>query len=266
MTFAKRAELLDLGFDPATMEAAVERCISWCEGPRLPRTVVTANAAILCMMRRDDELRAACRAGDLILADGMSVVWAMKAAGMPLPERVAGCDLMDRLLARGAEKGLRVYFLGAKPEVVAELARRCASLYPGIVVAGWRDGYFKESDHAAIVEEIRAARPHMLFVGMPSPFKEVWCERHRARLDVPVIMGVGGSFDVHAGYVKRAPAAFQSLGMEWSWRLLMEPRKMWKRYLTTNSEFVWVAGREVISRRFGSPASHGRGPSAGGAV
>ena len=94
-----------------------------------------------------------------------------------------------------------------------------------------------------------AARPHLLFVGMPSPFKETWCERHKSALDVPVILGVGGSFDVLAGFVRRAPLALQKLGLEWAWRLLMEPRKMWRRYLTTNSEYLWLAAGEVVRRR-----------------
>ena len=249
-----RAELLDLEFDAVTMEGAISRCIQWCEGPRTPHVVVTANSAILCMMRHDPELAAACRAGDLVVADGMSVVWALKAAGTPVPERVTGVDLMAGLLERGSQKNLRVYFLGARAEVVAELARQCERRYPGIVIAGLRDGYFEPSEHAAIVEAIREARPHLLFVGMQSPFKEVWCQRHRDRLDVPVIMGVGGSFDVHAGFVKRAPTLLQSIGMEWSWRLMMEPGKMWKRYGKTNFEFIWRGGRQSIARRLGFEA------------
>ena len=93
----------------------------------------------------------------------------------------------------------------------------------------------------------------MLFVGMPTPFKETWVERHRERLQVPVIVGVGGSFDVLAGFIKRAPHWVQMAGMEWFWRLMMEPRKLWKRYLTLNSEFSWVAGLEVLARRLGRP-------------
>lgn len=245
---------MGLRFDPETMRSAVARCVAWCTAPRAPHTVVTANAAVLCMSREDPALAQACRAGDLVLADGMSVVWAFRAARTPVPERVTGCDLMARLLEAGAPLRLRAYFLGAREEVVRALAESCAERYPGLVVAGWRNGYFAEKDHAAIVEDIRAARPHLLFVGMPSPFKEVFCERHRERLDVPVIMGVGGSFDVHAGFVRRAPLALRRAGLEWAWRLLMEPRKMWRRYLTTNSRFVWEAGREALARRFGLPA------------
>jgi N-acetylglucosaminyldiphosphoundecaprenol N-acetyl-beta-D-mannosaminyltransferase len=250
-TRSSPGELLGLPFDRLTMPAAVERCMQWCLGPRAPRTVITANAAILCMMRRDPELREACRRGDLILADGMSVVWTSRFARIPLPERVAGADLMARLLEAGAERRLKAFFLGARPEVVAELARRCARDYPGLVVAGFRDGYFGRGEQEGLVEEIRAAAPHMLFVGMPSPFKETWCERHRAALDVPIVMGVGGSFDVLAGYVPRAPRLVQSLGLEWSWRLAMEPRKLWKRYLVTNSEYLWLAAGEILKHRIG---------------
>lgn len=251
-----RRALMDLSFDPETMDSAVQRCLAWCEGPRAPHTVITANAGVLCMMRRDSELREACRAGDLVLADGMSVVWALRGAGTPVPERVTGVDLMARLLQEGGRRERSAYFLGAKEEVVRGLAERCASEWPGLRVAGVRNGYFSTADHTAIVEEIRAARPDFLFVGMPSPFKEVFCERHRARLDVPVIMGVGGSFDVLAGHVRRAPSLFRQAGLEWSWRLMMEPRKMWKRYLTTNTEFIWVASGEILGRRLrGAPST-----------
>jgi N-acetylglucosaminyldiphosphoundecaprenol N-acetyl-beta-D-mannosaminyltransferase len=246
-----RAELLGLSFDTVTMEAAVARCLELCRAPRTSHMVMTINASHLCMMRRDPELAAACRAGQLIVADGMSVVWALRASGQEAPERVAGVDLMAQLLRAAAEHGLRVYFLGAKPEVVKTLVERSRVLHPKVQIAGFRDGYFGPDDHQRIVEEIRASGAHMLFVGMPTPFKEIWCERHRQRLEVPVIMGVGGSFDVLAGFIKRAPRWAQSLGLEWLWRLMMEPRKLWKRYLTTNSEFIWLAGREIVARRLG---------------
>jgi len=254
-----RAELLGLAFDIVTMETAVARCLEMCRVPRTSHLVVTANASHLCMMRHDKDLALACQAGSLTVADGMSVVWALRAMGRPVPERVAGVDLMARLLASAGEHRLRVYFLGAKREVVEALARRCRTQYPGLVIAGFRDGYFGPDDHEGIVEEIRASGAHMLFVGMPSPFKETWCERHSERLNVPVIMGVGGSFDVLAGYIRRAPRWMQSLGLEWLWRLLMEPRKLLTRYLTTNCEFIWLAGREILARRLGpTPAAQGQ--------
>jgi N-acetylglucosaminyldiphosphoundecaprenol N-acetyl-beta-D-mannosaminyltransferase len=248
-----KAELLGLSFDTVTMETAVNRCVEFCRAPRASHTIVTANASHLCMMRHDPELALACRAARLTVADGMSVVWALRASGQPVPERVAGVDLMARLLVAAGEHQLRVYFLGAQHEVVMALIDKSRVQHPGIEIAGFRDGYFGHDDHLDIVEEIRSSRADILFVGMPSPFKETWCERHRERLDVPVIMGVGGSFDVLAGFIRRAPRWAQSLGLEWLWRLLMEPRKLWKRYLTTNTEFIWLAGREIVARRLGRP-------------
>lgn len=261
MASVERVELLGLPFDPLTMQSAVERCLEWCRTPRASHTVITINAWHANQIHRDAELRQACRAGDLVLADGMSVVWTFALAGAPLPGRVAGVDLMARLLEEAGRHRLRVFFLGARREVVTKLAEESARRHPGLVVAGCRDGYFGPADHPALVEEIRRAEPHLLFVGMPSPFKETWCERHRTALAVPVIMGVGGSFDVLAGYVKRAPRLFQVTGMEWFWRLLMEPRKMWRRYLVNNTEYIWLAARQIMARRrqarAGGPARPG---------
>lgn len=244
-----RSELLGLAFERARMAPVVARCMAWCQGPRSSHVVITANASHLCMMRRDEALREATRAGDLIVADGMSVVWALRALGRPVPERVAGVDLMTELLAAGSAEGCRVYFLGARRAVVDALVGICRTRYPGLVVAGSRDGYFSVDAHQAIADQIRACAPHLLFVGMPSPFKETWVQQYRDRLAVPVIVGVGGSFDVLAGYIQRAPRLVQRLGLEWAWRLMMEPRKLWKRYLSTNTEFLWLVGRELVTRR-----------------
>lgn len=245
----ERPELLGLSFDAVTMETAVARCVEFCSAPLTSHVVITANASHLCMMRHNRELALACRAAQLTVADGMSVVWALRASGQSVPERVAGVDLMERLLAAAGEHRLRVYFLGARSEVVETLTRKIHDRYPGVEIAGFRDGYFIPEDEQATIEEIRGSGAHILFVGMPSPFKETWCERHREFLGVPVIVGVGGSFDVMAGYIRRAPRSLQTAGLEWLWRLLMEPRKLWRRYLTTNSEFIWLASREIFSRR-----------------
>lgn len=249
MASNNRIELLGCPFDRLTMESALGQCLEWCQPPRVSHTVVTMNAALLCAMRRDSKLRQACLRGDLIVADGVPVVWTSRLAGVPLPARVAGVDLMAGLLATGSAQHLRAYFLGARAEVIGTLVRRCRQEHPGLIVAGFRHGYFGADEHARVVAEIRDCVPDLLFVGMPSPFKETWCEEHREALNVPVIMGVGGSFDVLAGYVRRAPRLLQSLALEWSWRLAMEPRRMWRRYLVTNSQYLWLAAGEILRRR-----------------
>ncbi len=249
MKLLDQAELFDTNFNRMTMRDAVDQCIAWCKEPRRSHVVLTANAAILCMKRENAELSEACGKADMVVPDGVPVVWASRLAGTPLPERVAGVDFMVELLHAADKHGLRVYFLGAKPEVVTALVELCEREYPRAVIAGARDGYFKAEQHAEVVEQIRASQADLLFVGMPTPFKETWVQKHRERLDVPVIMGVGGSFDVLTGKVKRAPVFLQNVGMEWSWRLAMEPRKMWKRYLKTNTEFLWLTARLVAKRR-----------------
>lgn len=249
MSSGERAELLGLEFERTAMAPLVARCLAWCRGPRTSHIVVTANASHLCMMRRDPALHEACRSADMAVADGMSVVWALTLLGRPVAERIAGIDLMTELLEAGNTAGLRVYLLGATQEVLDGVLQRCATRYPGLVVVGARNGYFADGEHDTLVEAICASQPDLLFVGMPTPFKDVFCERHRARLQVPVILGVGGSFDVLAGKVTRAPGVVQRMGLEWAWRLVMEPRKLWRRYLTTNSEFIWLVCRELARRR-----------------
>jgi exopolysaccharide biosynthesis WecB/TagA/CpsF family protein len=212
--------------------------MQWCREPRHPHRVVTMNVAGLELLRSDPEMRQASESADLVVADGVPLVWASRLLRRPLPERVAGVDLMQSLLAAGAQEKRRVWFLGAREEVVEAVVKRCGELYPGLVVAGFRNGYFAPSDHPAIVKAIHDARPDLLFVGMPSPFKETWIWRHAAELDVPFMLGVGGSFDVFAGRIRRAPRWVQEIGMEWAWRLAMEPRKLWRRYLVSNTAFL----------------------------
>ncbi len=233
-----RIEFLGCRFDPLDLEQVVARSLEWCRGPRRARQIVTMNVAGLELMRHDEAMRRACDEADLLVADGVPLVWASRLLRRLLPGRVAGVDLMQALLAAGARERLRVYFLGAREDVVQEVVRRCGERFPGLVVAGARNGYFADADHDAIVRTIREARPDLLFVGMPSPFKERFGHEHAQALDVPVMLGVGGSFDVLAGRIRRAPRWLQSIGMEWCWRLAMEPRKLWRRYLVSNSAFV----------------------------
>jgi N-acetylglucosaminyldiphosphoundecaprenol N-acetyl-beta-D-mannosaminyltransferase len=211
--------------------------------------LVTVNAATLVGMRRNSQLRQACLAASLIVPDGMSVVWASRLVGTPLTERVAGVDLMQRLLETASRERLAVYFLGSTQEVLDRLVLICRTHYRGLTIAGSHNGYFDKSEHARIIGEIRDSGTDILFVGMPSPFKEVWCHENQEALGAPVQIGVGGSFDVIAGFVSRAPLWMQAIGMEWFWRFLMEPRRLGKRYLIANTAFIWLVVGSIFRHR-----------------
>jgi len=203
------------------------------------------NAAKLVNMRKDESLRRAVLGADMILADGMSVVWACWLLRRRLPERVAGIDLMVRLLERAHEKRYRVYCLGATQEVLDTVARRIEREYPNATIVGARHGYFSDDEEAGIAEQIAVARPDILFAAMSSPKKERFLARWGLHMNVPVCHGVGGAFDVMAGKVKRAPAAWQRCGMEWLYRVVQEPGRMWRRYLVTNTAFMILLAREL---------------------
>jgi N-acetylglucosaminyldiphosphoundecaprenol N-acetyl-beta-D-mannosaminyltransferase len=211
------------------------------------------NAAKVVNIRKDKGLGGALRKCDLLVADGQSVVWASHLLRQPLPERIAGIDLFEDLLELANIEGWSIYLLGAKPDVLHDLEERLGERFPGLHVVGRRDGYFEAEEAEAVVKDIRDCRPDMLFLGMPSPKKETFLADYRDRLDVPVMHGVGGSFDVLAGRTKRAPLIWQNAGMEWAFRLLQEPRRMWRRYLHTNSMFVLLTLRELGS--LGTPAA-----------
>lgn len=226
--------------------------------------VGVVNAAKIVNMRRDPELRADVLASHVVLADGMSVVWASRLLGCPLPERVAGIDLLHGILARGRQRGYRVYLLGATEEVVAAASQRIQELYPGVVIVGRHHGYFSGAEEEAVASEIAAARPDVLFVAMTSPRKERFLARWSETLGVPVLHGVGGSLDVLAGKVQRAPESWQRLGLEWLYRVKQEPGRLWRRYLVTNVAFAALVAGEVarrsVSRRPGTRSRVKTGP------
>jgi N-acetylglucosaminyldiphosphoundecaprenol N-acetyl-beta-D-mannosaminyltransferase len=196
------------------------------------------NAAKIVNMLRDPELRAAVMDSDVIYADGISVVWASRFLKKPLPQRIAGIDLMTAILERGNIEGYRVFCLGATDEVLGKVCGTFAERYPGLTIAGSHHGYFGESEEEAVAQLIKAARPDVLLVAITSPKKERFMAKWADVIGVPVVHGVGGSFDVVAGLVKRAPEAWQRMGLEWLYRVKQEPRRLWKRYLVTNALFV----------------------------
>jgi N-acetylglucosaminyldiphosphoundecaprenol N-acetyl-beta-D-mannosaminyltransferase len=210
---------------------------------------VAINASKLVAMQQDEELRRIIEACELVSADGQSVVWASRLLGDPLPERVAGIDLMQELFARAEQRGFRVFILGAKAEVLERARTEITARYPRLQLVGTRDGYFTEEEGAAVAEEVRSARPDILFVAISSPRKEYWLGRYGRIIDVPFVMGVGGAIDVVAGITQRAPGTLQRLGLEWAYRLAQEPGRLWRRYAVTNFHFLLLLVRELGRRR-----------------
>jgi N-acetylglucosaminyldiphosphoundecaprenol N-acetyl-beta-D-mannosaminyltransferase len=215
---------------------------------RAPHYNIAINAAKVVSYQEDAALRDAIDGAHLVTIDGQAVVWAARALGQAVPERVAGADLMEELLAHSARRGYSVYLFGATQDVVEECVTRAKQQHPALTVAGYRNGYFKTEDEAAIVAAIRDARPDILFLGFGSPKKEYFMKAHYRELGVPFVMGVGGTFDVFAGRVSRAPTWMQRSGLEWSYRLAQEPRRMWKRYLVGNTRFLSLVARDLWKR------------------
>lgn len=214
--------------------------------------VGVVNAAKLVRMARDEQLRRAVIGADVVLADGMSVVWACRLLWRRLPERVAGIDLMTRLLERANQRQYRVYCLGARESVISSVADQIRRRFPGVQLVGARNGYFTEGDESSVANEVASARPDILFVGMTSPKKEHFIAQWAPKMNVPVCHGVGGAFDVLAGVIKRAPVAMQRAGLEWLYRVAQEPKRLGKRYVVTNTLFALMVAREcgsVLARR-----------------
>jgi N-acetylglucosaminyldiphosphoundecaprenol N-acetyl-beta-D-mannosaminyltransferase len=218
---------------------------------RRPHYVAVVNAAKLVKMRSDKELEQSLLAADLIGADGVPVVWASKLFGTPLPGRVNGTDLMYELLKKADEKRYRIFFFGATEKVLQKVLEVVGRNYAGVQIAGSHHGYFAPLEEPDIVNEIRQSRADILFIAFGTPKKELWVKRYVSAMGVPVIHGVGGSFDVLAGVIPRAPLWMQKSGLEWFFRLLQEPGRMWHRYLVTNTLFLVRVVWEWLRYQFG---------------
>lgn len=224
--------------------AAIDKMIS--EGGSHYAAVV--NAAKIVAATRDERLKQVLLGADLVTADGMSVVWASRLLGQPLKQRVTGIDLFERLVGYAAGRGWSVYFLGAQDEAVRGTAERFKSRHPELKVAGYHNGYFAASETVAIADAIWQSAADVLFVAMGSPAQEKWIASQLERSGVRFALGVGGSFDHISGLAVRAPRWMQRAGFEWLYRLLREPRRMWRRYLIGNSTFIWMVVRQRIRR------------------
>ncbi len=225
----------------------------------VPTLVAALNAGKVSSMRRSPALRTSLQEADLVIADGVPVVWAAKLLGRAISGRVNGTDLMEATFNGAAEYGIPIYILGARAEVLEKAVQALEREIPSLVIAGMRHGYFSESDEEGIVRDIKASGARILYLAFPSPKKELFMARRRESLGGVVCLGVGGSIDVIAGVTKRAPVLLQRVGLEWFYRLIQEPRRMWRRYLVGNLDFVWITFREFLrewKQRASGPSSN----------
>jgi N-acetylglucosaminyldiphosphoundecaprenol N-acetyl-beta-D-mannosaminyltransferase len=210
---------------------------------------VVVNVDKVVKAQRDPGLQRIINQCALINVDGMPVVWASRILGKPLKQRVTGVDLFEALMERAAQKHWRVFLLGAAEHVVGRVKAMYEERHPDLVICGYHHGYWSADDEEGVVRQIAEARPHLLFVAMSSPKKELFLDRYQSAMQVPFAMGVGGTFDVVVGQVKRAPLWMQRSGFEWFFRFLQEPRRMFKRYFIDDMVFFWLLAKEWLKGR-----------------
>ena len=233
----KRYPILNTYVNAMSMDETVDAVEEMIER-RVPVQHVVINALKVNLMRKDENLRKIVNECPLINADGASIVLAAKMLKIPLKERVAGFDLFVRLVEEASDKNYKIYLFGAIEEVVKKVKAIFERKYPTLQIVGYRNGYFTEADEPEIVKNMAESGADMMFVAFSSPKKEYWIRRYLKELNIPFVMGVGGSFDVIAGTTKRAPLWMQKCGMEWFYRFIQEPGRLWKRYLVGNVSFM----------------------------
>jgi N-acetylglucosaminyldiphosphoundecaprenol N-acetyl-beta-D-mannosaminyltransferase len=227
----------------------------------IDRAVAARSRAYVCVAathtvmasREDPELRAAVLGADFTVPDGQPLVWALRALGQDIGERVYGPDLMDRACERAARTGQRMYLYGGRnPGALAQLARTLRLRHPGLQIVGGHVPPFRdlpEAEEEAVAADIDRSRADVVWVGIGVPKQEKWMARMRDRLQAPVLIGVGAAFDFHAGLIPQAPAGMQRLGLEWLFRLVQEPRRLWRRYLRYNPRFVASFAAQYLRHR-----------------
>ena len=219
-----KVNILGVGVDSVTMQEALDKVELFFE-ERKPVIVATANAEMLMRATYDEELKNILNAAELVVPDGAGTVWAAHHLGYDMPERVAGYDLAQELMKRAPSKNRRIYFFGSAPGVADKAKLKAAELYPGIQIVGTRNGFFSEADEAQIIADIKAAQPDLLLVALGVPKQEKWLAKYKDELNVPVSIGVGGTFDVMAGVMKRAPRWMQRAKLEWLFRAMLQPKR-----------------------------------------
>ena len=235
MVFQK-VDILGVKVASLTMEEAVSQAERYMEG-RAGTIIATANAEMILRAVKDDELRRILNAAALVVPDGAGTVWAAHHLGYAMPERVAGFDLVQALLRRAPARRQKVFFFGAAPGIAEAAKKKAEVLYPGLSVVGTRDGYFTPDEEPAIVAAIRAAAPDLLLVALGVPRQEKWLAKYQEATGASLSIGVGGTFDVMAGAVRRAPHWMQQAKLEWLYRGLAQPKRIGR--LMALPQFVW---------------------------
>jgi N-acetylglucosaminyldiphosphoundecaprenol N-acetyl-beta-D-mannosaminyltransferase len=236
-----RVEILGLSVDRLTMAGALETLQGFIASGQ-PHTVVTADSSGLVIAGEDPAFAEIVRQAELVTADSAGILWAGRRLGRPFPERVSGVDLVAELCRLSADKGYRLYFLGAAPGVAEVAAEKLRLRYPGCNIVGIRHGFFPSESDEVVAREIAEKMPDVLFVAMGIPRQEKFIAATREIVRAPVAIGVGGSFDVFSGRAKRAPKLVQRLSLEWLWRVLLNPRKISK--VKTLPRFAWMVLRD----------------------
>ena len=245
----QRTRLMWLGIDNVSFDEALDGIVALCRRPG-PAFVVTPNVDHFMRARKNSNLREIYERADLVLADGMPVLWAARLLGRQLKEKVSGSDLLAAICERAARERLRVFLLGGAPGIADQVARAMCERYHGLPIAGTNspevncDGTSTDDD--ATFRVINDARPDIVFVAFGCPKQEWWMARNHQRLGGAVCIGVGAALDFAAGVQRRAPRWMQRAGLEWSWRLLREPRRLWRRYIVDDLPFFWWMARERI--------------------
>lgn len=236
-----RTEVMGVAFDNVSMEEALEKAMELLDQPG-PHLVVTPNAIIVQDAQKDKEFADIIAQADLVIPDGVGVLYSSRILGRPLKSRVPGVDLASGIMSRICKTGHRLFLLGAKPGVAEEAGRRLTEQYPGLMICGTQDGYFK--DDAAVAEQIRQSGADVVFVCLGAPKQEKWAAKYGEAAGAHLYLGLGGSIDVFAGAVERAPAFWQNIGMEWLYRGIKEPKRL-KRMLKLPLFLVAAVGRRI---------------------
>ena len=213
---------------------------------RVKTHIVFINAYKIYQISRDPQLAKAISEADFILADGVPIVWASRLLSIPIKGRVNGTDLFERLLYMASKLKKRVFLLGSTQKNIKLLVKELKKNYPGLIVSGFRNGYFNDTQNIEIINQINKSNADILFLGFGSPKKEIWPNQIKSYVNLPIIQGVGGSFDVLAGVLPRAPVWMQKNGLEWLFRLVQEPKRMFKRYLISNFVFLILFMKNVM--------------------